>query len=425
MTSPLFSRSALTLFLACAAALFASSVLLSTLDEDPITADISGPGTYSASAVGYAGIHDLLRQTGHNAERSAGGVLAAVGARGTLVLAEPDFARMNGIGFLQALSAPRILLVLPKWDWTRDKNRPSWVSRVELRQIYWPTNTLSLVAAGNSVPLEVVRADWPDEWPVNELGHSPAGSGTVQLMKVQNMRTIIGSGEGALVGEITEDDKRILIIADPDIMSNHGIVRGENAALMLDIIDSIGLPGAPVVFDETIHGFRGARSSPAKIFFRLPFAIVTILLCCSAALLALAGTGRFGAPQAWTPALGFGREKLIDNSARLLDYGGHHAVILDRYAMMTVRSVARSLHAPGGLDGDALVGWLDRLGRARGVSRSCAEILRNTDIGHGETAGVDKTGKKRRLAGLFRCAGEIYKWKGEILIGSATDRRHR
>jgi hypothetical protein len=423
LSQPVFSRSLLALFLSCAIALFAASTLLDGSGNDSMKADVSGPGTYSTSAVGYAGFYDLLRRFDIPAARSLGDAISDTGPRGTLVLAEPEFRYMQKIS-LESLSASRLLLVLPKWQWTTDIDKPAWISGAKLLPRFRPMEVFALIST-TSETFDVVRTDWPEKWTMNETGISPAGAGVVQLTRYEEMRTIIGCDDGALVGEITDGDRKILVISDPDIMSNHGLMKGENAALMLSIIEPLTLQEgdshARIVFDETIHGFREAGDSPFKTLFRLPFSIVTILGCCSAALLAFAGASRFGAPDPWRPVLDFGRAKLIDNSARLLDYGGHYAVVLNRYARMTVRSVALTLHAPVGLDEAALLDWLETIGRARGVSRSCAKILRAMDAGHDE-AGENK--KTTPLTALFEGAREIYRWKGEILIGSATDRRH-
>jgi hypothetical protein len=321
---------------------------------------------------------------------------------------------MSGAG-AGKLAAPRLLIVLPKWRVTRDKDKPSWVSKADLLPASAARQTIALVMGGRS---EVFREEWPSEWPINDIGFTPKGAGAVQLLSSDKIRTVVGGGNGALVGEIIEGDRRILILSDPDVMSNHGIGRGENAVFMLALIDALRFwnnddPDAPVVFDETVHGWLETRGSPAGLLFSFPFAVVTVLACCSAALAALAGMGRFGAPRAGMPGLCFGRSHLIDNSARLLDYGGHHAVVLARYARMTIRLAAQSLHAPAGLDEQAAAEWLDRVGRARGVSRSCSAILRNTtDLGTGE----------RHLLKLIENAREIYLWKGEILIGSSAHR---
>ena len=53
----------------------------------------------------------------------------------------------------------------------------------------------------------------------------------------------------------------------------------------------------------------------------------------------------------------------------------------------TVRDVARQLHAPRGLSGEALTAWLQRVGTARGVEVDCGAVVRRASE-LGEAAGA-------------------------------------
>ena len=405
-----FSRSALVLLIACATALFALSVLLSAYGEDPVSFGSKfKPGSYSTSAVGYAGFYDTLRRLGRPVTRSVGNTLASTGTRGTLIIAEPELGYTGNSDGIKLMSVPRLLIVLPKWQGIQDENRPAWVAGVKPVPLILAQQTLGLVLDSRS---NVFRKEWPEEWRVNDVGFFPSGTGVVQLIRSEEMRPIVGDGEGMLVGEILKSDRKIWVLSDPDILSNHGIVKGDNALFMLTLVDALRFwknddPGAPVVFDETVHGFQKTRISPIKLLFRLPFGVVTILACCTAALLVLAGTSRFGVPRVPKPILDFGKANLIGNSARLLDYAGHHSFVLRRYVGMTIRSVAEVLHAPRNLDEPALAAWLDQIGKTRGVEKSCASIV--------QTVTYLDTGERRSLHRLFESAWDIHRWKREIL----------
>jgi hypothetical protein len=229
------------------------------------------------------------------------------------------------------------------------------------------------------------------------------------------MTPLVGGKDGILLGEIEDEGRKIWVLSDPDVLSNHGIVRGDNAAFMLAVVDELrswnDAPlDAPIIFDQSIHGFREQRGSLLTLLFSFPFVIVTALTCVAAALLLMSGTGRFGAPIVPKPALDFGKANLIANSARLLDYAGHHAEALERYIRMTLRSTARALRAPGFSEskhGDsALSEWLDRVGRSRGVNASFAEIMH---VLHGADA------SENNLPLLFKNAKKIFDWKQAIL----------
>jgi hypothetical protein len=416
---PAFSRRAILLLALCAIAFFALSAILSSRGGQYVSADKAGPGAYSVSAVGYAGFFNLLKAQGVPAVISAGDPLSDAGLRGTLIVAAPRAQFIASAGAMNLERARRLLLVLPKWEALPDSDKPEWVASVEPLPMIIAQETLALAPSAGS---RVFRKEWPAAWAIDEIGCKPSGTGIAQLIRPGGMKVLVGDGQGALLAETTEGDRKIWVLSDPDVMSNHGIMDGRNAAFMVALVEALreqgdGLSSAPVVFDETAHGFREAIVSPYQALFSPPFSIVPLLAFCSAMMILWAGYGRFGAPCSAPSPLGLGKAKLIDNSARLLDYGGHHDVVLARYVRMMVRSAARALHAPGGLDEPSLVEWLDRIGRARGVNGSCGGILRLANATHGTKRDL----AKRR----FASAMDIYRWKGEILNGAARRGRNR
>ena len=236
-------------------------------------------------------------------------------------------------------------------------------------------------------------------------------------MRSAKMRPVVGTKAGMLVGELREGESRVWVLSDPDVLSNHGLVRGDNAAFVIALLAAIrgegpGRAGGPVVFDESLHGFRQPEETSLRLLFSFPFSLVVLLICASGALLALAGARRFGVPQRAIPAGSSGTEELIANSARMLDYAGYQDMTLRRYARMTLRAAGHALHAPPGLDERALAVWLDRIGRARGVEASCAEMLSE----------IDRTpsGGRRALERLFTLAGNMHQWKEEMLHDAGT-----
>ena len=414
-----FSGPALILLLSCAVALFAASALLEGYGEGSAAGGKkAGPGAYSVSALGYAGFYDTLRRLERPVVRSAGRARAMAGQRGLLIVAEPDIFALPHEYIASLADMPRLLLVLPKRHGERDSARPEWIARAIPVPVDYAQQTLALVAGDGSI----ARGDWPVAWKINELGVTPSGSGWVQLARSKGMRPVVGNDDGMLVGELRHGDDIVWVLSDPDLMANHGLGKGDNAAFMVALVDRLGSldnsgGNGPIVFDETAHGFQEAESSPVALLFRFPFVIVTALLCVSALLFARAGASRFGAPRTPPPETDFGKSRLIGNGARLLDYAGHHALVLERYARMTVRSAAVALRAPSGLSEDELARWLDRVGKARGVKDSCADILHTVD--------TIIAGDAKNLSGLFACARNIHRWKGELLHGASAHRRAR
>ena len=417
-----FPRSVVLLLIACGVALFALSIILYSFKGDPV---MSGnrvqAGAYSVSAIGYGGFYDALQRSGYPVKRVSKNVLSAVRSRGTLIVGEPELERMGTKQSLKFSGVSRLLIVLPKWRGVPKTGNSSWIADVESVPLIYARQTLYLVAgAGN----DVFRKAWPSAWSVNKIGISPSGSGVVQLIRSTTMRPIVGDSDGMLVGEIIDGKRKIWVLSDPDVMSNHGIFIGNNAAFMFALIDKLRFwkndsPKSSIVFDESVHGFEAANWTPLRLLFSFPFIIVTFLICCSAFLWVLTGVSRFGVPGASKRVLDFGKATLISNTARLLDYGGHHPIVLKRYVRMTVYSVGQILHAPSHLDEEALVAWLDTIGKAKGITRSCSKIMQETN------ELKDHAYKKGDVARLFESAWAIYCWKGELLNGSATHRRNR
>lgn len=416
-----FSKSVVILLVACAAALFALSVLLQGYGENgesPRSADPGiWPGTYAISAIGHRGLYDLLQATGRPAVRSIGNTRFLLGDGGTLVIAEPR-PTYAGDGDAVRRGARRVLLVLPKWVGAPDRRHAGWISEAFPVPPHIAEETLRSVLGERGT---VRRGEWPGTWRVNELGPEPCGAGAVQLVQSELLRPVVGDESGMLVGEFEDEHGLVWVLSDPDVMSNHGIVQGDNARFMLALLDRLrmwenGDAAAPLVFDETVHGYHRASGSPYDLLFRFPFSVVTILTGCAALLFVAAGSKRFGVPRVAAPPLDFGKSGLIRNSAHLLDYTGHHAVVLGRYVRMTVHAAARALHMPSSLGEAELVSRLDQVGRARGVTSSCTEIL--------QRANRLMTQGNFALAEMFEVAWDIYRWKGELLHDAGTSRRH-
>jgi hypothetical protein len=350
-------------------------------------------------------------------------------------MAEPPIGRLNSRDDQTLLTAPRLLLVLPKWKGRPDEDRPAWAADL----IMQPERLIAAILTQVDETGEVLRRNWPGDWTTNEIGPAPMGPladmvaspkdrkiggggqdmnqvlklNKIQLMRSEKMRPVVALGEEMLVGELKIEDRLVWVLSDPDLMSNQGLVRGDNALFMVALVDRLRNrrnddDRAPIIFEETLHGFLNREHSPTALIFRFPLMLVTALICLAALLAVLAGSGRFGAPLKPQPALDFGKSGLISNGARLLDYAGHQGVMLRRYCWMTAVSVARNLHAPSGLNDRALTEWLDQVGRARGIRRSCAEIIRQVpgpfEAGTGE----------RNLSRLFQCARDIYNWRLEM-----------
>ena len=411
---PIFSRRLLIGWIMGAVVVFALSLYFMGGGElsGP---DSVGPSTFSRSAIGHAGIADVLTQLAIPVVKSRSSSLEKLSSGSVLVIAEPRRSGQSEDAIRTLLKASTILLVLPKWTGQPSEQKTGWLREVDERPVLDAQWTLGLVAPHG----EVVREEGAVQWTTNALHITPALDLPTQLIRGDRLWPIIGAKQGMLVGEISDRNRKIWVLADPDVIANHGLAHEGNAALALALINALRSGDGSVVFDETVHGFVVRPASPFLLLFRFPFVVATVQGLLAIALLLWATLGRFGAPQTAPPALSAGREGLLANMAKLVEFAGHQDVVVKRYVQETVRDVATALHAPrelmgGGLVGPGLMGtgliaWLQRVGLARGVAIDCGDLLRR--------AAEAGTGGRRNPAALVRLARDIHQWKGEIVDG--------
>ncbi len=427
----IFSKRLLIAWIVAAALTFAVSLFfMGNKDQG----DTVGPGAFSRSAIGYAGIADVLQKLGTDVVKSRYDSLGKLTPGSVMVIAEPRPSPATERTIRTLLKADTVLLVLPKWTGEPSKRKSSWLGEAALLSRADAAWVLHLVAPR----ADVVRAD-EASWTTNTLAVPPTLQTPIQLISGGGLRPLIGGKDGVLLGEVSQGNGEFLllsdplkplqrgatvshkhtiwVLSDPDILSNHGFAAADNAALAVAMFKHLLAGSGRVVFDETLHGFTSEPAGPLLLLFRFPFIVATIQGALAIALLLWATLGRFGAPQPAPPPMSAGRLGLLQNIAKLVEFTGHHEVMIRRYVFETVRDVARQLHAPRGLSTPALVSWLQRVGAARGITTDCGALISETE------ALAD--GRRRSAASLVRLARDIHRWRGEIVDGRARHPRNR
>lgn len=356
------------------ASLLAAFVLLLLPDGDANVRSRRSDG-YSRSALGHNGLIRVLRDIGENVVQRR-----SMRARetGLLVLAEPmsAIADAQSDHLVDAVDLAReTLVVLPKRREVRTvpsspfDDDPSWVRGTELIPRLDVQSVIADLPIEYDAQPEIERFDEVSSWRAFHGLPQPVVVPPVQLMERQDgVDPLIECREGVLLGLVDG----VYVLSDPDLIANHGIGRGANAALVVGILRFLNDDGGAIVFDETVHG----HISEPDIFTvagTFPAVLVSVHLLLFCALVAFAARGRFGAPVPPPPAIASGKGFLIDNVAALLRRGGHHGHSLRRYGRLQTRRAAAKLHAPAGLDDDQLVDWL----LAHAPDRDAAEELRD------------------------------------------------
>ncbi len=361
--------------------------------------------TYSRSALGHHALIKFLHAlevplvtSQHDSGDKAQSAL--------VVLLEPnvhDDNRQDARDMID--SAEGVLLVLPKWQGEQDEEHPDQVTSVALIE---PEQVLdALVLLDQQATL--YRPQTLGQTHSSEAISALPTLAAPQLLRSSNIDAILSVGDGILFGKVTGED--IWILSDPDILNNHGLDNGQNALLASQIIDE-ARGGRTVVIDETLHGFL-RKPDMWRALFEMPFVLVTIQVFLCVLLLIWGGTARFGKALIKAPSIGQGTAFLIGNTARLMRLGGHSGLALSRYRLVTLRAVAKSLHAPRGLELGALYEWLARIETNRSIKQSLSSIAQEID---------DLVAQKSPDSDdLLKAARHLYRWKEEILNGPTTD----
>jgi hypothetical protein len=175
----------------------------------------------------------------------------------------------------------------------------------------------------------------------------------------------------------------VVLIADPDLLNNHGLGHGGNAAAVYRLF-SRTLAARGVVFDETVHGYNRTPGLLAEAL-RFPLVLAVLQGLLLLGLVLWAGMGRFGKPLPAARGIAPGKEALIANTAELLAAGGHAAESVARYFQQTTRAVAVHYFLPPDLPETERLARLQRLAAGHGSALNLAALesdIRRLPEGH-------------------------------------------
>ena len=398
MTNP-FSRTTLTIIVAVAFVSLVAAVVLTVLGDDLNKSSASaGADSYSVSAIGHRGLVDILEKLDIPVLKSRGDS-AAKAKSGLLLVLEPTVADDAAKQRLRELvdAAPRVLVVLPKWygsapvggEWIEDVGKlpPSEIDDV-------------LKALDFTYTPGIVRLGKGNDFRGEHVGKSPTIRHEPQLVDLGgNYTPVVADAMGhALVFE----SEHVSVLSDPDVMNNHGLRLPENAAFTIRLIDELRA-GGPVIIDEVIHGYA-QQPSLLRTLFRFPLVLATMQVLICALLAIWAAMVRFGPRKAAAPPIAPGKDFLIQNTAALLHYGGHHADALRRYLLQSIAAVRHALHAPA-LAPNQMTTWLENVRKTRGGTISLVDLERDA-----HTADTPQR--------TVEVADRVYRWRMEMINGS-------
>ena len=149
-------------------------------------------------------------------------------------------------------------------------NRASKSRDGSARRWRWPTADVALGAAsGGAASGRAAKSTRRSGRRMRSI-IAPDLEAPIQLMHGDRLQPLIGDADGMLLGELTDRNRKIWVLSDPDVISNHGLARAGNAALAVAMIKRLRSGSGSVVFDETVHGFISEPASPLLLLFRFP-----------------------------------------------------------------------------------------------------------------------------------------------------------
>lgn len=324
-----------------------------------------GGHALSKGAPGYAGVVDLLERSGADVELHRRTEPNEYEDFRQLVILTPTLrTRPDELKrLIDAQGNLPVLVVLPKWMAMRipgENQRPGWVG----------------AAASNLPPEELLPTEYfgpsqlriADNRPMavdSEIGDRRVRTtlpADVHAVDGDRMATLIAApGGGAVLARAGRGDRRIYVLADPDLINNLAFAsreRARDAALLIDAIgDDARIDG--FVFDLTLNGF-GGQQSLLRFAFVPPFIGITLCLIAAALLALWQAWMRFGPALKPARAIPVSKEALIANSADLIRQARRELDGADAYVASQRSAIARRLHAPAGLDMAATDAWIDR-----------------------------------------------------------------
>jgi hypothetical protein len=353
---------------------------------------------FSHSAIGHRAFVELVQDLGRPVvvSRHDSGRRAGQGA--ILGLLEPRLEAAGRAAHLREMlgQAQAKLLVLPKWTGEASDSEPGFLGRAGLVS----ADAVAQVLAVAGVEATLQRGQTATGCDPLQPSLSDA-----QLLSAGSpgLRPLIGCKEGILVGEVVAAGSHLVVVSDPDVLANHGLHRGDNAAIALAALEAAA-PGRPLLVDVTLHGL-GRAPSAYRDLFRYPLLLALVHAAVAAIVLVASGLPRFGRPLPGDPGLAPGKAVLIRNTAHLLAGSGHTAWLLERYLDGCLRDAVRALRGPAQASTAELVEFLRRAAPGSGVELLPGQVQRA-----GEQVG-----------GVLAVAARIHRFREEILDGPRRD----
>lgn len=291
------------------------------------------------------------------------------------------------------------LLVLPKWRTLPHPARPDWVRAIG-------TGAGNRVAASLGLRLSIAGVQFPGTYAASADPRFGAvmpvplrpqvvvdGANLIPLLTLRNGAILLAQIEG----------RPHYILADPDMLNNHGIREPGRARAALALLDALNAPDAQTInfaaFADIVVTVEREQKSLLRLLIEPPFLAMTLALAVAALLAGLHGAIRFGRPRREARSIALGKAALVENSAGLIRLARREAQMGPAYAEFMQAEAARAVGAPPDLQGAALDAHLDKLTRAGPTFTELAANL----------------AKARDRHAMAAAARALFQWKKDVI----------
>ncbi len=306
-----------------------------------------------------------------------------------------------------------VLIVLPKWRTLPHPQRRGWaglafVASAHPRLVPWDRfggrePDVALITTRQPGPLAFKGSGYQRGTAATQPGQWQAlfgGGGTVMIgmpdvplfwkppgRPAATQSEMRAAENPALL--IRSADRRLYVLADPDLINNFAFASRERARTALAVLDMVAedSDAAGIAFDVTLNGLGGG-SGFLRLAFVPPFIGITACLIAAGLLALWQAAARFGPARVPARAIPISKRALIESSAELVAQTRREADGADAWLRGQREALGRALHAPPGLEGAALDDWIDRrrpardgddgfaaLGRRLPLARNSNELL--------------------------------------------------
>jgi len=391
----LFRVRTIALMLAIGIIGFLGMLILGAYAPDFRSGHNGGAHALSNAATGYSALVELAAATGRKPRIVRD--THDFSTEDLLVLTPEGPAADLSTILLQRVPKPT-LIVLPKWRGIPDREHRGWSRYVGLAD---PADVAGVLAPRFKITIGRERGSGfltTHNLPPAVHFRAPHTVQTIAEVggvKARQFDPLIVDSRGRVVLAMVGGGP-LFVLADPDLLSNHGLKDVNQASAALAMLDWLNAnPPQGIAFDVSLNGLGRARS-PLKLIFEPPFLAMTLTILAALILAGIHALNRFGAPRPRVRAIAFGKAALVNNSAMLIRKARREAGLGGRYASVIRERATIAFGVPVQLRDTSLDAYLDAL---KGANRF-TDLVRNAE------AAEDRHG-------LLAAARALHAWQKE------------